>query len=361
MPLLELRNVSRHYGRLSAVDNVSLSIEAGEFFTLLGPSGCGKTTILRMIAGFDAPDAGQILLDGKDLADTPPEQRPLHTVFQSYALFPHLSVAENVAFPLKMAKVAAGERTRLVREILEAVSLPDKADAMPHELSGGQQQRVALARALVNKPRLLLLDEPLAALDHKLREQMQVELIGLQREVGITFVFVTHHQPEALALSHRIAVMNQGHVEQLDEPSKIYAAPRNRFVAHFIGDINLLECTLLARTEQELRLAIPDLGEIRAPAHTSASIGLAGAFAIRPEQVLIGGPEQHADLPNRFNGVVRELLYAGDVTTYTVELIGGLRMQALLANVGAGLVKFFEVGDAVSVAWPASAGLFLDA
>lgn len=361
MPLLELRNVSRRYGRLSAVDNVSLSIEAGEFFTLLGPSGCGKTTILRMIAGFDAPDAGQILLDGKDLADTPPEQRPLHTVFQSYALFPHLSVAENVAFPLKMAKVAAGERTRLVREILEAVSLPDKADAMPHELSGGQQQRVALARALVNKPRLLLLDEPLAALDHKLREQMQVELIGLQREVGITFVFVTHHQPEALALSHRIAVINQGHMEQLDEPSKIYAAPRNRFVAHFIGDINLLDCTLLARAEQELRLAIPGLGEIRAPAHTTAQIGQAGAFAIRPEQVLIGSPEQHRDLPNRFSGIVRELLYGGDVTTYKVELANGLPMQALLPNTSPGSVQFFEVGDAVSLAWPANAGLFLDA
>ena len=361
MPLLELRNVSRHYGRLSAVDHVSLSIEAGEFFTLLGPSGCGKTTILRMIAGFDAPDTGQILLDGKDLADTPPEQRPLHTVFQSYALFPHLSVAENIAFPLKMAKVAQNERARRVREILEAVSLQDKADAMPHELSGGQQQRVALARALVNKPRLLLLDEPLAALDHKLREQMQIELISLQREVGITFVFVTHHQPEALALSHRIAVMNQGHVEQLDEPAKIYAEPRNRFVAHFIGDINLLECKLLARENDFLRLTIAGLGEIHAPTHTKAQAGATGAFAIRPEQVLIGGPEQHREWPNRFSGVVRDLLYIGDVTTYKVELANGLRMQALLPNTSPGSVQFFEVGDVVSVAWPVEAGLFLDA
>jgi len=361
MPLLELRNVTRRYGHLPAVDNVSLSIEAGEFFTLLGPSGCGKTTILRMIAGFDAPDAGQILLDGLDLVDTPPEQRPLHTVFQSYALFPHLSVAENVEFPLKMNKVAPSERVRRVREILEAVSLLDKAGAMPHELSGGQQQRVALARALVTKPRLLLLDEPLAALDHKLREQMQVELIGLQRDVGITFVFVTHHQPEALALSHRIAVMNQGHVEQLDEPAKIYAAPRNRFVAHFIGDINLLECTLLARVDHELRLAIPGLGEIRAPANTAAQLGQAGTFAIRPEQVLIGGPEQHRELPNRFGGVVRELLYSGDVTTYKVELANGFRMQALLPNVSPGSVQFFETGDAVSIAWSANAGIFLDA
>jgi spermidine/putrescine transport system ATP-binding protein len=361
MPLLELRNVTRRYGRLSAVDNVSLSIEAGEFFTLLGPSGCGKTTILRMIAGFDLPDAGQILLDGKDLADTPPEKRPLHTVFQSYALFPHLSVADNIAFPLKMSCVAPAERARRVRDILEAVSLPDKADAMPHELSGGQQQRVALARALVTKPRLLLLDEPLAALDHKLREQMQVELIGLQREVGITFVFVTHHQPEALALSHRIAVMNQGHVEQLDEPDVIYAAPRNRFVAHFIGDINLLDCTLQAREGDHLCLAISGLGEVFAPARTGGSAGQAGAFAIRPEQVLIGDPDQHTTLPNRFTGVVRELLYSGDVTTYKVALAGGLHLQALLPNVSPGSVKFFEVGDAVSVAWPADAGLFLDA
>ncbi|HEU0188102.1 MAG TPA: ATP-binding cassette domain-containing protein, partial [Gallionellaceae bacterium] len=229
MALLEIRNVTRRFGDFVAVDNVSLSIEAGEFFTLLGPSGCGKTTILRMIAGFDLPDAGQILLDGKDLADTPPEKRPLHTVFQSYALFPHMTVAQNIAFPLRMARRPKAEAQRMLSEVLEQVHLADKADAYPHELSGGQKQRVALARGLVNRPRLLLLDEPLGALDAKLREEMQIELINLQRDVGVTFVFVTHAQVEALALSHRIAVMDQGRVAQVDEPARLYGFPQSRF------------------------------------------------------------------------------------------------------------------------------------
>ena len=212
MALLELRNLTRRFGDFVAVDNIDLSIEAGEFFTLLGPSGCGKTTILRMIAGFDLPDAGHVLLDGIDLAATPPERRPIHTVFQSYALFPHLSVADNVAFPLRMAQVPRAETKRLVREMLDTVHLSDKADVFPHALSGGQKQRVALARGLAHKPRLLLLDEPLGALDHKLREEMQIELINLQRTVGVAFVFVTHSQPEALALSRRVAVMNAGRI-----------------------------------------------------------------------------------------------------------------------------------------------------
>src|SRR4030067_2364990 len=221
MAQLEIKNVTRRFGDFVAVDNVSLNIEAGEFFTLLGPSGCGKTTILRMIAGFDLPDAGQILLDGKDLADTPAEKRPVHTVFQSYALFPHMTVAENIAFPLRMARRPEAEVAKMAREILEQVHLTDKAEAYPHELSGGQKRLVALARGLVNRPRLLLLDEPLGALDAKLREEMQIELINLQREIGVTFVFVTHAQVEALALLRRIAGLNQGRVEQGDEPAKL--------------------------------------------------------------------------------------------------------------------------------------------
>ena len=240
MALLELRNVTRLFGDFAAVDDVSLSIEAGEFFTLLGPSGSGKTTILRMIAGFDFPDSGQILLNGKDLADTPAENRPIHTVFQSYALFPHMTVAQNISFPLMMTRRDTAEIRKRMNDALEQVRLGDKAAKYPHELSGGQQQRVALARALVNRPRVLLLDESLGALDAKLREEMQVELINLQREVGITFVFVTHAQSEALALSHRIAVMNQGRVEQVDEPSRLYGFPRNRFVADFIGHITMI-------------------------------------------------------------------------------------------------------------------------
>src|SRR6185295_10616946 len=224
MALLEIANVTRRFGDFVAVDGVSLAIEAGEFFTLLGPSGCGKTTLLRMIAGFDLPDAGRILLDGEDLASRPPERRPVRTVFQSYALFPHMTVEGNVAFPLEMAGTASAEQPARIAQALAGVRLEGFGKRMPHELSGGQRQRVAIARALVTHPRVLLLDEPLAALDAKLREEMQIELINLQKDVGITFVYVTHDQSEALALSHRIAVMNRGRVEQLDEPSRIYGA-----------------------------------------------------------------------------------------------------------------------------------------
>ena len=260
MPLLELRNITRRFGALTAIDKVSLSIEAGEFFTLLGPSGCGKTTLLRMIAGFDAPDAGSIWLDGRDLADQPPERRPVHTVFQSYALFPHMSVTRNVAFPLEMAKKRPDEIAARVKQALAEVHLEDKGASFPHELSGGQKQRVALARALVNRPRLLLLDEPLGALDAKLREQMEIELISLQRDVGITFVFVTHAQPEALALSHRIAVMRDGRVEQMDTPSRLYGFPANRFVADFVGTCNMLPAMVTEAGGRGLRLAAGALG-----------------------------------------------------------------------------------------------------
>ncbi len=357
MPLLELRKLTRRFGDFVAVDGVSLSIEAGEFFTLLGPSGCGKTTILRMIAGFDLPDGGQVLLDGVDLAATPPEQRPLHTVFQSYALFPHLSVFDNVDFPLKMARVEPGERKRRVKEMLDVVHLADKADALPHELSGGQKQRVALARGLVNRPRLLLLDEPLGALDHKLREEMQVELINLQRNVGVTFVFVTHSQPEALALSHRIAVMNGGRIAQLGTPAQIYSQPQNRFVADFIGDINMLPAEVIGAEAERLRLRVAGLGEILVAG--AGKPGEAGVFAIRPEQVRVGAPTEAAPAENRFGGTVRDFLYVGDVTTYKVELANGTLVQALLPNSAPGRPRLYEVGDAVAVSWQASAGMYL--
>jgi spermidine/putrescine transport system ATP-binding protein len=293
------------------------------------------------------------------MADTPPEKRPIHTVFQSFALFPHMTVAQNVAFPLKMARKPPEEIGAQLKAVLEQVHLEEKGDQYPHELSGGQKQRVALARALVNRPRLLLLDEPLGALDAKLRAEMQFELINLQRDVGITFVFVTHAQPEALALSHRIAVMNRGRIEQLDEPSKIYGFPNNRFVADFIGHCNMLAATVIEAAPHELRLDAMGLGEVAAPATASALAGARGVLALRPEQVRIAAPDSAHELKNHFAGTVRDFLYVGDVTTYVVELANGARLEALLANSAPGRARFFEVGEPVRVAWRHDAGVFL--
>lgn len=359
MALLEIRNVTRRYADLVAVDGVSFSVESGEFFTLLGPSGSGKTTLLRMIAGFEDPDAGEIFLDGKSLAGIPPEKRPVHTVFQSYALFPHMTVWDNIAFPLRMAKRPTQDVHRLTQETLEQVRLTEKRNQYPHELSGGQKQRVALGRSLVNRPRLLLLDESLGALDAKLRERMQLELIALQRDVGVTFVFVTHAQDEALALSHRIAVMNEGRIEQLDEPSRLYGFPANRFVADFIGNVNLLEAEVREATPGHLRLEVAGLGDVIAPPLNGASARDRGALSIRPEQVRIGHHHDDAELENHFTGTVQDLLYQGDVTTYKVRLPNGATIAALLANSAPGRAKFYEVGDTVIVAWRRDAGMFL--
>ncbi len=291
MALLEIQDVTRRFGDFLAVDRVRLAIGAGEFFTLLGPSGCGKTTLLRMIAGFDLPDGGRILLNGQDIAGLPPEARPVRTVFQNYALFPHMTVQGNVAFPLKMAKTPSAEIPTKVAAALEDVRLTGFNNRFPHELSGGQRQRVAIARALVTHPTVLLLDEPLAALDAKLREEMQIELINLQKEVGITFVYVTHDQTEALALSHRIAVMNKGQVEQVDEPDRLYGFPRTRFVADFIGTCNLLEGRVTeSPVPDSSRSPCPILARcVLAPTPRPPARG-DGAVALRPEKVRLHAP-----------------------------------------------------------------------
>jgi spermidine/putrescine transport system ATP-binding protein len=270
-----------------------------------------------------------------------------------------MTVAGNIAFPLEMAGKSAPEIRRRVGETLELVHLADKAASFPHELSGGQKQRVALARGLVNQPRLLLLDEPLGALDAKLRVEMQIELIALQREVGITFIFVTHSQQEALALSHRIAVMRDGRVEQLDEPDQLYTQPANRFVADFIGKINLLEVEVTAASKVLLGLHANGLGEIAATDPRPLAVGERGAFALRPELIRVHGHKESADLKNRFEGRVRELLYLGDVTLYKVELANGAVIEALMPNAAPGRAKFHEVGDAVWVCWRHDAGVFL--
>jgi spermidine/putrescine transport system ATP-binding protein len=375
MALLEIQNVSRRFGDFTAVDQVSIAIEAGEFFTLLGPSGCGKTTLLRMIAGFDLPDEGRILLSSEDLADRPPEQRPVRTVFQSYALFPHMTVEGNIAFPLQMAKTPAEEVPVKVQAALEDVRLIGFGKRYPHELSGGQKQRVAIGRALVTHPAVLLLDEPLAALDAKLREEMQIELINLQKEVGITFVYVTHDQTEALALSHRIAVMNKGRVEQLDQPSKIYSFPTSRFVADFIGKCNLLDGPVTASGNGIVSIDAKGLGPVRVATGVAVAPGNSGAVALRPEKIRVAastpdaapnaGADRRSDgrsdteSDNHFRGTVTDHLYLGDVTVYIVSTPQGCKLETLLANSGSGRTKFFEVGDAVEVSWGVDAGHFI--
>jgi len=360
MALLEIEDVTRRFGDFTAVDHVSLAIEAGEFFTLLGPSGCGKTTLLRMVAGFDLPDGGRIVLRGDDLADRPPEARPVRTVFQSYALFPHMTVEGNVAFPLQMARTPPADIPAKIAAALEDVRLTGFGRRYPHELSGGQKQRVAIARALVTHPTVLLLDEPLAALDAKLREEMQIELINLQKEVGITFVYVTHDQTEALALSHRIAVMNKGRVEQVDEPSRIYGFPRTKFVADFIGQCNLLSGPVTANRDGAVTLDVAGLGPVRAAAASALAPGTPGTVALRPEKVRIAAVAAPGDGDNHVRGTVADLLYMGDVTVYKVMTQGGLRVEALLANSQSGRAKFFEVGDAVEMSWPVDAGHFIE-
>jgi spermidine/putrescine transport system ATP-binding protein len=358
--LLEIQNVSRRFGDFTAVDQVSLAIEAGEFFTLLGPSGCGKTTLLRMIAGFDLPDGGRILLKGEDLADRPPEQRPVRTVFQSYALFPHMTVEGNIAFPLQMAKTPAAEIPGKVEEALADVRLVGFGKRYPHELSGGQKQRVAIGRALVTHPTMLLLDEPLAALDAKLREEMQIELINLQKEVGITFVYVTHDQTEALALSHRIAVMNKGRVEQVDQPSRIYNFPGTRFVADFIGTCNLLDGVVIAANDGTVTLEVEGLGPVRATTTLRTGAGACATIALRPEKIRIEPTATDAVSENRFQGTIADFLYLGDVTVYRVSTPSGKKLEALLANSASGRTEFFETGKTVTMSWPADAGHFLD-
>ncbi|HUW28891.1 MAG TPA: ABC transporter ATP-binding protein [Sulfuriferula sp.] len=361
MPVLDIRNASRWFGDLSAVHDVSLQIEAGEFFTLLGPSGCGKTTLLRLIAGFEPLDQGQIFLGGRDMSSFPPEARPIHTVFQSYALFPHMSVAENIGFPLRMRSVSRAEIQARVREALDDVQLPQMAGRYPDELSGGQRQRVAIARALIDQPEILLLDEPLAALDLKLREQMRMELIKLQQEVGITFVYVTHDQSEALALSHRIAVMNEGKVIQVDVPDRIYEFPINRFVADFIGTCNLIDAVVAAVDGPIVQLLADGLGTVRAHIEQAVQPGQAGVLALRPEKLRIDHDHAPAPGENCFAGVIRHQLYLGDVTRYMVQLEGGVTLEALLPNAAAGGGSSFEIGDQVQLAWHDRAGRFLNA
>ena len=328
-PSVELEGVSKRFGELVAVRDLSLTLAAGEFFTLLGPSGCGKTTTLRMVAGFEQPTAGRVLIDGEDMADRPAYRRPTNTVFQSYALFPHLSVADNVAFGLRRKKVAKDEIARRVETELERVGLAREADRRPNQLSGGQQQRVALARALVNLPKVLLLDEPLGALDLKLRKGLQIELKRIQRDVGITFVYVTHDQEEALTMSDRIAVMNHGAIEQIGGPEDVYERPATPFVAGFIGVSNLL------------------------PAEVVAANGQGSYASVRPEKLRLEDPDTPptADHPS-VQGVIESTLYLGTATQVIVRVGDDVPITVLVPNADeAARQRLPNAGARVRLAW----------
>jgi spermidine/putrescine transport system ATP-binding protein len=329
-PSVVLSNVTKRFDTFTAVDDLSLELAHGEFFTLLGPSGCGKTTTLRMIAGFERPTSGEIAIEGEDVAALPPHKRPTNTVFQSYALFPHLSVEKNVAFGLKRKGVGKDEIAERVEKELQRVGLAREANRRPSQLSGGMQQRVALARALVNLPKVLLLDEPLGALDLKLRKGLQVELKRIQREVGITFVYVTHDQEEALTMSDRIAVMNRGHVEQVSVPEEVYDRPTTTFVAGFIGVSNLMPATILGPGRVKL-----DSGpEIQADT-AGLGPGEGCAAVVRPEKLKVttaGGGVAVADNEPRVEGIVESSLYLGTSTQITVNLGGEVRMTVLIPN-----------------------------
>jgi len=354
--VIVLDHVSKRYGDFVAVHDANFSIATGEFFAMLGPSGCGKTTTLKMIAGFEQPTAGRVMLDGVDVSDVPPYKRNVNTVFQQYALFPHMTVFDNVAFGPRSKKVDESKIKTSVMEMLEIVRLNDFAQRKPSQLSGGQQQRVALARALVNYPSALLLDEPLAALDLKLREAMQIELKRIQREVGISFIFVTHDQGEALTMSDRIAVMSQGHVEQIGTPQEIYRSPASLFVAGFIGSANLLPGTVQSHDGADAVVALQAGSTIRVAGQASANaIGAHVSVMLRPERLR---PSEHADANGQsLHGTLTDLVFQGATARMIVRLADGTELTCL-ADSSARMPQI-AVGATINVSWDADCGYVL--
>jgi putrescine transport system ATP-binding protein len=328
---LRIEGVSKSFGSFQAVRDVTLSVAQGEVFSLLGGSGCGKTTLLRMLAGFEEPTAGRIFLDGRDMAGVPPWERPVHMMFQSYALFPHMTVEANIAYGLKHEAISKLARTARVREMLDLVQLSDLAGRKPHQISGGQRQRVALARALARQPKLLLLDEPLAALDKKLRNQTQFELMSIQERTGVTFIVVTHDQDEAMTLSDRIAVMDRGEVQQIGSPTEIYEYPANRFVASFIGAITTFEAVVRGREDGFLRLEVPDFASgVTARDVPGVVEGQKVTLALRPEKIAI--LRERPSGGNVVEGVVKDLAYFGKDSLYRITLPSGMLVQVHAVN-----------------------------
>ena len=330
-PFISFRNVTKRFGDFAAVNDLSLDIYEREFFALLGASGCGKSTLLRMLAGFEHPTSGAILLDGQDLAGIPPYKRPVNMMFQSYALFPHMSVEANIAFGLKQDGMAKADIEARVKEMLKLVRLEQFAKRKPHQLSGGQRQRVALARSVAKRPKVLLLDEPLGALDKKLREATQFELMDLQQELGLTFVVVTHDQEEAMTMADRIAIMDKGKVMQVATPAEVYEAPASRFVADFVGNVNILEGTVAERSGDTATITGASGAQIRVGNAGEAAAGSTVAFAIRPEKIKVSSkrPEGAA---NAMEGEIWDLAYLGDMTVYHVRLDDGQVVTASALN-----------------------------
>jgi putrescine transport system ATP-binding protein len=355
IPLLRIDAVVKKFGGFRAVDKLSLDIRAGEFFALLGPSGCGKTTLLRMLAGFETPDEGRILLDGSDIARVLPHQRPVNMMFQNYALFPHLSVRDNIAFGLKRAGMPRPEIDSRVAEMVALVKLDGLEQRKPDQLSGGQKQRVALARSLARRPQLLLLDEPLAALDKKLRESTQLELMELQRRLGMTFVIVTHDQEEAMTVADRIGVMDAGRLEQVATPRELYEAPASRWIAEFVGDVNLFEGQVASRDASRLSITTRDAGTIVVAEPRQPITKAIVLVAIRPEKVKLSrrGPVTvtlNAHAINRLEGIVTDVGYLGGITTYKVKLDTGAVVRSSMANTARIDIDAYTVSQRV-VAW----------
>jgi len=355
MPLLRIEAVVKTFGSFRAVDRLSLDIRAGEFFALLGPSGCGKTTLLRMLAGFETPDEGRILLSGQDIAQVLPHERPVNMMFQNYALFPHLSVRDNIAFGLRRGKMPRVEIAKRVEEMVALVKLEGMEKRKPDQLSGGQRQRVALARSLARRPKVLLLDEPLAALDKKLREATQRELMELQCRLGMTFIIVTHDQEEAMTMASRIGVMDAGRLEQVATPRELYEAPLSRWIAEFVGDVNLFDGQLETRELRRLTIATRDAGHIVATEPRQGVTKTIVSVAIRPEKVKLSrrGPASDADHEhslNRLEGVVCDVSYLGGLTIYKVKLDSGAIIRSAMANTTRIDVDAYSLSQRV-VAW----------
>jgi putrescine transport system ATP-binding protein len=359
-PFIEFRNVTKRFGDFTAVDDLTLGIYEKEFFALLGPSGCGKTTLMRMVAGFDEPSAGKVLLDGQDLAGVPPYRRPTNMMFQSYALFPHMTVEANIGFGLKQDRMAKGEIDARVEEMLTLVKLTPFAKRKPHQLSGGQKQRVALARSLAKKPKVLLLDEPLGALDKKLREETQFELTDLQQKLGLTFLIVTHDQEEAMTVADRIAVMDHGKIIQVATPSEVYEQPNSRYVADFIGDINLLEGRVASSAAGAVKLDCVGTGAtVEVDQDLTAAAGDAAWFAVRPEKVAISLDRPPNGAVNAVEGEVWDIGYLGDVSVYHVRLPTGATVKSTVTNRTRLVERPITWDDKVWLSWARDGGVVL--